>query len=153
MVAEPMRQWRDDICAELVAAERELVRARSRLTATEASAVAAAENRRRLREEIAQALLPEETIAGALARRLQELEPAHRDAGAAVTAARQAIENLEHRIGDLRAALSQLDRTLVSADNRIDRPLLRNEPELPSAPAEAEAGEDGIVMFPRRPAA
>jgi chromosome segregation ATPase len=140
--------WRTAIADEIEATVTELRAAGETIAATEAEASRAADRRRELRERVGQALVSGESIAGALASRLDAEEPATRAAAAEAGRARRDAGNLEYRLRDLREGLSQLDRVLAPPV------VAQAEPPEPSRHRrEPESVDADVIVFPQRGAA
>jgi|HubBroStandDraft_6_1064221.scaffolds.fasta_scaffold645395_2 chromosome segregation ATPase len=140
--------WRTAIADEIEASVTELRAAGETIAAAEAEASRAADRRRELRERVGQALVSGESIAGALASRLDAEEPATRTAAAEAERARRNAGNLEYRLRDLREGLSQIDRILAPVAATAAEP-----PEPSRHRREPQSVDADVIVFPHRGAA
>jgi hypothetical protein len=133
-----LREWHEEITAELVEAREALPAARQRLREEEAKAASEASRKRELSALIQKGVGPDAAIANALQRRFAE--SAAELQKALVRPAQHEIETIVFRISDLTSALEQIDRALRIAEPEPSQP----EREAPRRPV-AEA-YDPIVM-------
>jgi chromosome segregation ATPase len=147
IIDDMLRTWRTEIADEVEVTVTELRAAGETIAAAEIEAARLAEQRRELRERIGQALVSGESIAGALASRLDAEEPATRTAAAEAERARRNGGNLEYQLRDLREGLSQIDRILAPvAAKAAEPPTSRHRREPQSVDAD-------VIVFPQRGAA
>jgi hypothetical protein len=148
-IDDMLQTWRTEIADEIEATVTDLRAAGETIAATDAEASRAADRRRELRERIGQALVSGESVAGALASRLDAEEPATRTAAAEAGRARRNAGNLEYRLRDLREGLSQLDRVLAPpAVAKTAEP-----PEPSRHRREPQSVDADVIVFPHRGAA
>jgi hypothetical protein len=148
-IDDTLRTWRAEIADEVEATVGELRAAGETIAAAEAEAFRAADRRRDLRERVGRALVAGESLAGALASRLDAEGPTTNAAAGAAEGARRNAANLEYRLRDLREALGQIDRILAP-------PVVASaaEPPEPSRHRrEPESVDADVIVFPHRGAA
>jgi hypothetical protein len=133
-----LREWREEISAELVEAREALPAARQRLREEEAKAAGEASRKRELSALIQKGVGPD-AISNALQGRFAEA--AAEMQRALVRPAQHEIETIVFRISDLTAAIEQIDRALRIAEPEPSQAERAAPPRRPIAEA-----YDPIVM-------